>query len=208
MRSASVLLSAILLSCVSSCISVQAYGGEPGDIAVPSMSVPNMDMPKPLISNPNMDMPETRPQPLAEPHSDLSPALNQTGNISSNQTQAAQIKQKANPIDVSGKWSIKFDDGTERSLDLTLWSSAGATRVMGFGILTEKGTENSVTASGSVAEQELKLTAKLATPERANLKYDEFNLDLFMANDTLSGTYVLRSGGQFLGEGSATAVKQ
>jgi hypothetical protein len=65
-----------------------------------------------------------------------------------------------------------------------------------------------VTASGSVAEQELKLTAKLATPERANLKYDEFNLDLFMANDTLSGTYVLRSGGQFLGEGSATAVKQ
>jgi hypothetical protein len=204
MRSASVLLSAILLLCIS----VHAYGGEPGDIAVPSMSVPNMDMPKPLVSKPNMDMPETKSQPLVEPSSDLNQALNQTGNIGSNQTQATQIQHKANPVDVSGKWSIKFDDGTDRSLDLTLWSSAGATRIMGFGALTEKGTENSVTASGSATEQELKLTAKLATPERANLEYDECNLDLFMANDTLSGTYVLRSGGQFLGEGNATAVKQ
>jgi hypothetical protein len=204
MRLASVLLSAILLSCIS----VHAYGGEPGDIAVPSMSVPNMDMPKPLVSKPNMDMPETETQPLVEPSSDLNQALNQTGNISSNQTQVTQIQHKANPIGVSGKWLIKFDGGTDRSLDLTLWSSAGATRIMGFGALTEKGIENSVTASGSATEQELKLTAKLATPEHANLKYDECNLDLFMANDTLSGTYVLRSGGQFLGEGNATAVKQ
>jgi hypothetical protein len=204
MRLASVLLSAILLSCIS----VHAYGGEPGDIAVPSMSVPNMDMPKPLVSKPNMDMPETETQPLVEPSSDLNQALNQTGNISSNQTQVTQIQHKANPIGVSGKWLIKFDGGTDRSLDLTLWSSAGATRIMGFGALTEKGIENSVTASGSATEQKLKLTAKLATPEHANLKYDECNLDLFMANDTLSGTYVLRSGGQFLGEGNATAVKQ
>jgi hypothetical protein len=204
MRLASVLLSAILLSCIS----VHAYGGEPGDIAVPSMSVPNMDMPTPLVSKPNMDMPETETQPLVEPSSDLNQALNQTGNISSNQTQVTQIQHKANPIGVSGKWLIKFDGGTDRSLDLTLWSSAGATRIMGFGALTEKGIENSVTASGSATEQKLKLTAKLATPEHANLKYDECNLDLFMANDTLSGTYVLRSGGQFLGEGNATAVKQ
>jgi hypothetical protein len=208
MRPASVLLSAILLSCVSLCISVQAYGGEPGDIAVPSMSIPNMDMPEPIVSKPNMDMPETKHQPLVEPHSDLSPAPNQTGNVSANPAQATQIQQKANPIDVSGKWSIRFDDGTDMSLDLTLWSSAEATRIMGFGTLTEKGIENSVTASGSATEQKLKLTAKLATPEYANLKYDEFNLDLFRANDTLSGTYVLRSGGQFLGEGNATAVKQ
>ncbi len=203
MRLASVLLSAILLSCLP----VHAYG-EPGDIAVPSMSVPNMDMPKPLISRPNMDVPEPTSKPLVEPNSNLNPVLNQTGNTSSNQTQGTQTQQKAEPMDVSGKWSVKFDDGTGRSLDLTLWSSTGANRIMGFGTLTEGGTENSVTASGSVTEQELRLTAKLATPEYANLKYDECDLDLFTANDTLSGTYVLRSDGQFLGEGNATAVKQ
>jgi len=197
MRPASMLLSAILLSCLP----VHAYGGMPGDIAVPSMKVPNMDMPEP------------KPKPLIEPNNNLNPVLSQTSNISSNQTQAAQIQQKAepmdvSPMDVSGKWSVKFDDGTGRSLDLTLWSSTGANRIMGFGTLVEGGRENSVTAAGSVTEQELRLTAKLATPEDANLEYDECNLDLFTVNDTLSGTYVLRSGGQFLGEGNATAVKQ
>ncbi|HSD57250.1 MAG TPA: hypothetical protein VLB04_03630 [Methanotrichaceae archaeon] len=173
----------------------------PGDIAVPSMKVPNMDMPEP------------KPKPLIEPNNNLNPVLSQTSNISSNQTQAAQIQQKAepmdvSPMDVSGKWSVKFDDGTGRSLGLTLWSSTGANRIMGYGTLTEGGRENSVTAAGSVTEQELRLTAKLAAPENANLEYDECDLDLFTVNDTLSGTYVLRSGGQFLGEGNATAVKQ
>lgn len=202
MRLAIVLLSAILLSCLSA----HAYNGEPGDIAVPSTNVPNMDMPQPLVSRPNMDVPE--PKPLVKPNNNPNPVPNQTGNISSNQTQATQIQQEIRPMDVSGKWSIKFDDGTDRSLDLTLWPSAGAARIMGFGTLTEEGTTNSVTASGSTTAQELKLTAKLATPENANLRYDECDLDLFMVNDTLSGAYVLRSAGRFLGEGNATAVKQ
>ncbi len=212
MRPASVLLSAILLSCVS----VHAYGGAPGDIAVPSMKVPNMDMPKPLITSPNMDVPETKTKPLGDtsnnsnpnPNLNSNPAINQTGNTSPDQTQATQIQQKAGPMDVNGKWSIKFDNGAERSLDLTLWSSTGAARVMGFGTLKEKGRENSVTAAGSVTEKELRLTAKLATPEYANLKYDECNLELSATNNTLSGTYVLRSGGGFIDEGNATALKQ
>ena len=212
MRPASVLLSAILLSCVSA----QAYGGQPGDIAVPSMKVPNMDMPKPRITSPNMDMPETKTKPLGDTSNNPNPnsnpiinqTINQTGNINSNQTQAAQIQPETSPMDVSGKWSIKFDDGAERYLDLTLWSSTGAARVMGFGTLKEKGRENSVTAAGSVTEKELRLTAKLATPESANLKYDECNLELSTVNDTLSGTYVLRSGGGFIDEGNATARKQ
>lgn len=212
MRPASVLLSAIS-AILLSCISVHAYSGAPGDIAVPSMNVPNMDMPKPLITSPNMDVPEPTPKPLVEPNSNLNPTLNQTGNTSSNQTQVAQTQKKAetidaSPMDVSGKWSVKFDDRMDRSLELTLWSSAGSARVMGFGTLIEKGIENSVTASGSVTERELRLTAKLATPEQANLVYDECGLDLFTVDDTLSGTYTLRSGGQFLGEGNATAVKQ
>ncbi len=210
MRPASVLLSAIsvLLSAILlSCASAQAYYGEPGDIAVPSVGVPNMDMPKPLSTRPNMDMPDPTPKPLAKPNDNI-PALNQTGSTSSNQTQETQIEQKAKPLDVSGKWSIKFDDGAGRALGLTLWSSTGAARIMGFGTLTEKGMANPVTASGSVTEQELRLTAKLATPEYSNLNYDECYLDLSTINDTLSGTYILRSGGQFIGEGNATAAKQ
>ncbi len=204
MRPASVLLSAILFSCIS----VHAYSGEPGDIAVPSTSVPNMDMPKPLASRPNMDMPDPTPRPLVEPKSGINPVLNQTGDMSSNQTQSTQIKQEAKPLNVSGKWSIKFDERVDRSLGLTLWSSTGGNRVMGFGTLMEGGMASSVTASGYVTDQELRLTAKLATPKYSNLDYDRCDLDLFMANDTLSGTYVLRSSGQFIGEGNATAIRQ
>ena len=126
--------------------------------------------------------------------------------MSSNQTQT-QASQEPQPLDVSGRWSIKFDGRTDRSLDLNLWSSGG-NRILGYGTLTKPGSKHSITASGSVAEQELILATKSATPEYATQKFDEYDLDLFMVNNTLSGTYVLRSGEQTIGEGKATAVKQ
>jgi hypothetical protein len=207
MRLASILLSALLLSCLS--IQVHASGSDDAGyvIAVPSINAPNMDVPAPRISAPNMDMPAPNPKPLVKPKNNANQALNQTGNMSSNQTQVTQIQQEVKPMNVSGKWSIKFDDSTGRLLDLNLWSSSG-TRIMGYGTLTEEGAKNSVTASGSVTEQELTLIAKSATPEYANQRYDEYDLDLFMINYTLSGTYVLKSGGQLLVKGNATAVKQ
>ena len=52
------------------------------------------------------------------------------------------------------------------------------------------------------------MATKSSTPEYATQRFDEYDLDLFMVNNTLSGTYVLRSGGQSLGEGNVTAVKQ
>jgi hypothetical protein len=189
------LASIILLSLFS----IQAHAIEPGAIAVPSMSVPNMDMPTPLITSPNMDMPETNPKPQAV--SDNNPKQN--GSVGTIQTQTTEAKSD----DVSGKWSIKFNDRTDRSLDLTLWSSSG-TKIMGYGTLTEMGTGNSVTATGSFAAKKLILTVKSAEPEHANQRYDEYYLDMFMANNTLSGTYILRSGGEFLGNGNATAAKR
>jgi len=183
MRWASLLLFALLLSCLS----YQTPAIEPGEIAAPSIGAPNMDMPKPIISSPNMDTPEPKPKSQVIPDSN------------------------PNQNDLSGKWSIKFDDWPDRSLDLTLWSS-GRTKIMGYGTLTKGGTGNSVTASGSFAEEELILTVKSAESEYASQKYDEYDLDLFMvnntANNTLSGTYSLRSGGEFLGDGNATALKQ
>jgi hypothetical protein len=205
MRLASILLSAILLSCLS--IQAHASDDETYVIAEPSINAPNMDVPAPIISAPNMDMPAPNPKPIVKPKNNTNQVLNQTGNMSSNQTQVTQILQDDNPMNVSGKWSIRLDDGTGRSLDLNLWSSGG-TKIMGYGTLTEDGAKNSVTASGSVSTQELTLIAKSATPEYISQKYDEYDLDLFMINNTLSGTYVLMSGQQFLGKGNATAVKQ
>ena len=202
MRLASTLLSAILLSCLS----IQAYAVEPGEIAVPSMSQPNMNVPEPLVSRPNMDVPVPNPKPPIRLNNNPDQALNKTGNISSNQTQETKIQQESTPMDVSGKWSIKFDDNTDASLDLTLWSSGGA-KIMGYGTLTEKGAKDSMTAIGSFAAQELKLTAKSAAHELADQKFNEYYLDMFMANNTMSGTYVLELSGQSQGNGNVTAVK-
>jgi hypothetical protein len=202
MRFGSILLLSILLSCLS----IQAYG-DVGDIAVSSMPVPNMNVPEPSISAPNMDMPVTHPKPLARPNNNPNQALNQSGNKSSNQAQVTQIQQELMPMNVSGKWSIKFDDGTDRSLDLNIWSSGGD-RIMGYGTLTEEGAKNSVAVSGSVTTKELTLIAKSAAPEYANQNYDEYDLDMFMVNNTMSGSYVLKSGGKTLVKGNATAVNQ
>ena len=188
MRLARILLFAILLICLSS----QALAIEPGEIAVPSIRAPNMDMPKPLITRPIMDTPEPSPKPQ---------------DVRENKTQITDDQSN----DVSGKWSIKFDDRPDRSLDLTLWSS-GRARIMGYGTLTKEGAVNSVTASGSFANEELILTVKPAQSKSTSQKYDEYYLDLFMVNNTtnnpLLGTYTLSFGGEFLGDGNATAVKR
>ena len=191
MKLASILLFAVLLSGFF----IQAHAIEAGVIAEPSISAPNMDMPKPIISSPNMDTPEPKPKTQVMPDSNT------------NQTQVTEAKSN----DVSGKWSIKFDDRPDRSLDLTLWLS-GKAKIMGYGTLTRQGAGNSVTASGSFAEEELILTVKPADSEYASQKYDEYYFDLFMvnnsANNSLLGTYTLSSEGEFLSDGNATALKR
>jgi hypothetical protein len=204
MRPGCLILSSILLSCLS----IQALALDPGDIAEPGISAPDMTMPVPTItgpasSGPNMDMPKPEIKSLIEPDNNTI-QTKPTGNMSPNQTQGSQ---KPQTMEVSGKWSIRFDKRTDRSLDLNLWAS-GKNGILGYGTLTEEGAKYSVTASGSINRQELILTTKSATPEYAAKKSDEYDLDLFMANNTLSGTYVLSSDGLSLGEGNATAIKQ
>ena len=139
MRLIKILLSAILLSCFS--IQAHAAGpGEAGDIAVPSISAPNMDVPGPLISAPNMDVPKPNPKSLIKPKNDSTLTLNNPGNLSSNQTQVTKLQQEPEPMNVSGKWSIKFNDSTDRSLDLNLWPSSG-NRIMGYGTMTGRRKE-------------------------------------------------------------------
>ncbi|MCJ7443737.1 MAG: hypothetical protein MUO26_04265 [Methanotrichaceae archaeon] len=214
MRLASILLSAIMLSCFSAQAQVNIFGqnttmpeplvsGPNMDVPEPFVSKPNMDMPEPLTPKPTMDMPKPNPKPPIVSNTNFNQTINLTGNISSNKTQMIQMQQEVKPLNVSGKWSIKLSDITDSSLDLNLWSSSGS-KLMGFGTLTEGSTTFSVTASGSVGAHELTLTTKSAVPD-----YDrEYDLHLFMVNNTLSGTYVLKSGGQSLGKGNATAAKR
>lgn len=188
MKLASLLLLAILLSCAS----FQACAIEAGDIAAPSIAAPNMNMPTPKITSPNMGTPE--PKQVKQDISDSS--ANQTEDKIDDQSD-----------DLSGKWSIKFDDLPDRLLDLTLWSS-GRTKIMGYGTLTKGSTSNSVTVSGSIAGEELMLAVQSADSEYSGKNSYKYDLSLFQANNTMSGTYILSVGGEFMGDGNATAIKR
>jgi hypothetical protein len=197
MRTIGALLSAILLLGLF----IPAQASNPYGIAEPELKGPNMDMPAPLMPRPSMDMPAPNPQPLVEPGKNSSSLLNQNGNVTSDQTQ--EDRQQV----LDGKWLIKLNDGRDGSLDLILFTLSG-TVVNGSGQFIEQGTTNSVTARGSMAAQELSLTVKSATSKYINEKYDECDLTLSIINNTLSGTYALKSAGQSISSGNATATMQ
>lgn len=156
----------------------------------------------PQSTGPNMSMPNPNPKPLVKENNSSGKTINLTGNESSGQ---AQTETKS--IDLSGKWSVKFPDSPSRSLDLILLS-VGADRTMGSGTLVEEGTKIPVTASGTINGQEVTLTTKTVVGDYVNQIDREYDLDLFVENSTLSGTYVLKSSGKFLSKGNATAVRQ
>jgi hypothetical protein len=197
MRTIGALLSAILLLGLF----IPAQASNPYGIAEPELKGPNMDMPAPLMPRPSMDMPAPNPQPLVEPGKNSSSLLNQNGNVTSDQTQ--EDRQQV----LDGKWLIKLNDGRDGSLDLILFTLSG-TVVNGSGQFIEQGTTNSVTARGSMAAQELSLTVKSATSKYINEKYDECDLTLSIINNTLSGTDALKSAGQSISSGNATATMQ
>lgn len=153
-------------------------------------------------SGPNMSMPDPSPKPHVKANNSSNKTIDITGNESS-----GQFQPEAKSIDLSGKWSVKFLDSTSGSLDLILLS-AGSDRIMGSGTLVEEGTKIPATASGTITGQEVTLTSKTVVGDYVNQIDREYDLDMFMENNTLSGVYVLKSGGKFLRKGNATAVKQ
>jgi hypothetical protein len=159
---------------------------------------------QPSSSGLNMSMPDPSPKPLVkqETNNNSNQTLDQTGNQSS-----VLALQEAKPLDLSGKWAVKFSDNTSSSLDLILLS-AGADKIMGSGTLVEDGTRIPVTASGTITGQEVTLTSKTVVGDYVNKIDREYDLDLVMTNNILSGAYVLKSANKFLGKGNATAVKQ
>ena len=178
------------------CFSIEVFALDPGTIAVPSITGANMDMPKPLITPPTMDMsgPSSKVTVVEgkkDPFSDGSP-FNES--------------QKGEAAKLNGKWTVKFAGRCDVSLGLDLWAS-GTDEVMGFGSLVEGAANNSFSASGSISGDELILSARSAAPKFEDQRYDQCDLDLFLKNDTLSGTYVLKWAGATQDAGNATAVR-
>lgn len=192
MRIASLLLSAILLFSLS----LQACAYEPGDIAAPSIPFANMNMPTPKITSPNMAMPSAAAKQQALPESQANQSENKTDDQSDN---------------LSGKWSIRFEDRPDRLLDLTLWSS-DEKKFMGYGTITRESKSSSVTVRGSLKEDELTLTVTSTESEYSGQIHDKYDIILTVANSTsvstMSGTYILTSGGEFVGDGNAKAIKR
>jgi hypothetical protein len=190
----------LLLWLLPLCLYPGALAVEAGVIAVPSIPAANMDMPKPLITKPNMDMPE--PKPVSDSESSAE-TLNQTAAAEDEEKKAAEDRAAM----LSGKWSIQFEGLGDRSLDLTLWSS-GTDKIMGFGTLNLVGTGISMSASGSLEDNELALAVKSAQVEYGSPDYQQYDLDMSLIDGALSGTYALRAGSESLVTGNATAVKR
>jgi hypothetical protein len=186
---------ALVLSFLS-CLSIGVLALDPGTIAVPSITGANMDMPKPLITPPTMDMPNasskvTVVEGKKDPLADGSPF---------NETEAGDADR------VSGEWRVRFAGRSDVSLGLNLWAS-GIDKVMGFGSLVEGAANNSFSASGSILGDNLVLSARSAAPKFEGQRYDQCDLDLILANDTLSGIYILRWQGEEKDRGNATAMR-
>ena len=150
-------------------------------------------------SSANMSMPDPSPKPLIKPNDTAS---NQTSNSSST---LAQTQDVLKLIDVNGKWLVEFNESMNRSLNLNLFTNQD--RVMGSGTLEEDGTEIPLTASGSVSANELILTAKTVIGPYVNQIDRQFDLEMHVLNDTLSGRYIMKSAGKFLSQGNASMTK-
>lgn len=178
----------VLLAIIFMCSYPVAQAIEEGAIAQPSMPVPNMDMPKPVIKAPATGQMDEKSNEQSADNSS-SPAPNEADDA------------------ISGKWAIRFEDQRDRSLDMTLWSS-GKDKIMGYGTLTKNGAEISMTASGSLRENELVMVVKSGQAELGSADYSEYDLDMLVENSTLSGTYTLSSGTGASINGNVTAIKR
>lgn len=176
----------------------EALAIEAGAIAVPSMPVPNMDMPKP-----NITKPITEATSKAENQNN---SLNLSNDESSNIDKSELQERDEEASKIAGKWKIKFEEMKGTSLDLTLWSMSGG-QVMGFGTLKTSGADTSMTASGSFSNEELVLAVKSAQAGLGSEDYKQCDLDLYAANETLIGTYILSLGADPSFSGNATATK-
>jgi hypothetical protein len=147
-----------------------------------------------------MSMPEPLPKPLD--------AENETARDSGNETalnnsSSASAPRQPQPLDVEGKWLIKMDNSTDRSLDLILIQNEKS--IMASGNLMTDGSEIAVTGHGSLEDKDLSLKVKTVVMEYGNQIDKRYDLELVVGNSSLSGKYKEYSGEKPAGEGRAYA---
>lgn len=87
---------------------------------------------------------------------------------------------------VAGRWSITMIDSVTRYLDMTL-SSVAANMMFGKGNLTQGNDSQSVSATGSLAQDNLRLKVIYASGEGANSQF--YSMNLLVQDGNLSGSY-------------------
>jgi hypothetical protein len=152
-----------------------------------------------LYSAPNMEMPDPTPKPNVGTASKPPENNNKTSAV------APTIPAKPQPMFVDGKWAVQLDQGNG-FMDLRLVQNPGISpeEVMVFGTLGSK--KITVTGSGSVDNETLRMTAKTVVADKINKIDRKYELELFKANDTLSGGYQIFEGVQIT-KGNATAIR-
>jgi hypothetical protein len=173
------------------------------DTASSKPRIPPDERPRtiPSSSGPNMSMPEPLPKPLV--------AENGTDQESSNETALngtnAGTTLPSQPPDVGGRWLIKLDNSTDRSLDLILIQTEKS--IMTSGSFIANGAEIAMTGHGSLQDKDLTLKVKTVVREYGNQIDKRYDLDLVVENESLSGRYKEYSGEVPSGEGSAYASR-
>lgn len=157
--------------------------------------------PFPTSTGPNMSMPEPLPKPLS---SENKTAQNSSSSALNNSSSISAPRQPP-PPNVGGRWLIKLDNSTDRSLDLILIQTERG--IMASGNLIEDGAEIAVTAHGSLEERDLSLKVKTVVSEWGNQIDKRYDLDLLVGDGSLSGEYKEYSGEKPTGEGKAYASK-
>jgi len=154
----------------------------------------------PSSSGPNMSMPEPLPKPL---DAENETAQNSGNETALNNSSSASAPRQPQPLDVEGKWLIKMDNSTDRSLDLILIQNEKS--IMASGNLMTDGAEIPVTAHGSLEDKDLSLKVKTVVMEYGNQIDKRYDLELVVGNSSLSGKYKEYSGEKPAGEGRAYA---
>lgn len=184
------------------CLYPLALALEEGEIAQPSMPVPNMQMPTPKITAPNMNAPDSGSALKSTESASAAPQINGSGQATGTQA-TSEEEEEADPV--SGKWSVRFEELRDRSLDLTLWKS-GREMIMGYGTLISGGDETAMTATGSLDGQDLSLSVRSADVELGGQSYSQYDFIMRAENGTLQGSYMLTEGELQAGSGNATGM--
>lgn len=152
-----------------------------------------------LYSAPNMEMPDPTPKPKD------GTAIKPPEDNNKTSAGAPTIPAKPQPMYVDGKWTVQLDQGNG-FMDLRLVQNlvVSPEEVMVFGTIDSK--RITVTGSGSVDNETLKMTVKTVVADKINKIDRKYELELFKANKTLSGGYEIFEGEQIT-KGNATAIR-